>query len=206
MEVTAENSAARKEQSRDQREAIVRLWHESGEPPIDARVLRLIEEQVSAEFGGDCVISPAAIARMLADEGAELRHPDLIEFDADWRQSQILAQTEDFAELEEFINAGPMGLAQLEDFITRLEALRQKFSRESETTRLAQVTSLAVQARQLAQAAVRNRDGQQSMRDEQTEAVEWLKVWLQTPNLFSDWLELRQRSEEFRRKFGEKPQ
>ena len=31
-------------------------------------------------------------------------------------------------------------------------------------------------------------------RAEQAEIAEWLKVWIQTPILFADWLELRRRS------------
>jgi hypothetical protein len=39
-------------------------------------------------------------------------------------------------------------------------------------------------------------------RVEQTEIIEWFKIWIQTPNLFANWIELRKRSAEFRRKFG----
>jgi len=38
-------------------------------------------------------------------------------------------------------------------------------------------------------------------REEAREISQWLMVWLQAPDLFSDWLELRRRSPEFRRKF-----
>jgi len=33
------------------------------------------------------------------------------------------------------------------------------------------------------------------------EAAQWLAVWLQSPELFSDWLDLRRRSPDFRKKF-----
>jgi len=35
------------------------------------------------------------------------------------------------------------------------------------------------------------------------EVSNWLTVWLQSPELFSDWLDLRRRSPEFRERFGE---
>ena len=40
-------------------------------------------------------------------------------------------------------------------------------------------------------------------RAEQEEIVEWLKVWIQTPSLFADWLELRRRSTDFQKKFSD---
>ena len=42
-----------------------------------------------------------------------------------------------------------------------------------------------------------------SIRRMKIEITEWLSLWLQTPNLFNDWVELRQRSPEFRKTFGQ---
>ena len=41
------------------------------------------------------------------------------------------------------------------------------------------------------------------VREQMKEISQWLTVWLQSPELFSDWLDLRRRSPEFRRKFSE---
>jgi hypothetical protein len=40
-------------------------------------------------------------------------------------------------------------------------------------------------------------------RAEKREIATWFGIWLETPELFFDWLELRKASEEFRRLFGE---
>src|SRR5260370_5015132 len=42
----------------------------------------------------------------------------------------------------------------------------------------------------------------QTQRDEQAEVAQWLAVWLQSPSLFDDWLDLRRRSPDFRKKFS----
>jgi hypothetical protein len=36
-------------------------------------------------------------------------------------------------------------------------------------------------------------------RAEKREIATWFRIWLETPDLFFDWLELRKASEEFRR-------
>jgi len=40
-------------------------------------------------------------------------------------------------------------------------------------------------------------------RREKQEIAAWFRVWLETPDLFFDWLELRKHSEEFQRMFAE---
>ena len=40
-----------------------------------------------------------------------------------------------------------------------------------------------------------------AQREQAKEISEWLRVWLQAPELFSDWLDLRRRSSEYRGKF-----
>jgi hypothetical protein len=42
-----------------------------------------------------------------------------------------------------------------------------------------------------------------SVREQLKEISEWLTVWLQSPDLFSDWLDLRRRSPEYKKKFPE---
>jgi hypothetical protein len=39
-------------------------------------------------------------------------------------------------------------------------------------------------------------------RAEKAEIATWFRIWLETPDLFFDWLELRKASEEFRGLFG----
>jgi Ni/Co efflux regulator RcnB len=41
-------------------------------------------------------------------------------------------------------------------------------------------------------------------RREKEEIRQWFRVWLETPDSFFDWLELRKASPEFVQKFGEK--
>jgi hypothetical protein len=149
--------------------------------------------------GSNAVNSPAAIARVLADEGAELHHPEVIECDARWRAERIGAETP-------ASGAGLPGqgaaltLEQAEELIERLEKLRT----ESSVNDAQSIRAIAIEAREGAQLLARRKTSGESRTAEQLEIAEWLGVWIKTPKLFRDWLELRRRSPEFRRKFEER--
>ena len=167
------------------------------QPPVGARLLAAIQKEVEARFGKNSAIGPAAIARILADEGAELGHPEIIESDAAWRKSRLENEAK---ELGQILTGELLNLDSAAEMIEKLETLRQKFEHEENEHELKQLNAIAIQTRQAALSIARNSSAEQ-LRITQSEIAEWLKVWLQTPNLFYDWLELRQRSGEFRRRF-----
>ena len=184
------------------RSAILEAWEEAGNPPVNARLLNAIGATLRREFGNQDPAGPAVIARVLADEGAELKHPEIIEADAEWRQAALASNARQLG-LEQLVSDEVMTLAAAETFITRLEELRWQDDGSSDRQALAQLHNIASEARRLAEAIAKNRSAEQSVREEQAEIAEWLKLWLQTPALFKDWLELRRRSDEFRARFGE---
>jgi len=182
---------------KSRREAMLECWRELGEPAVDARVLREIQQRVAVEFGADPV-SPAVIARMIADEGGELRHPEVIEADAQWRQSQ--QEASEFSDVHPLASAAPLTLANAEKLLASLEQLREQHERHDNKEMLANLRAFAREVRQQAESLAK-RTANMSLRAQQAEVTEWLKVWLQTPQLFADWLELRKRSEDFRSQF-----
>jgi hypothetical protein len=103
--------------------------------------------------------------------------------------------------LERLASAQVITLGAAEKFIDELEQLRKQYELNEDRQSLAQVRAIASESRQLAESIARNHSAEQTVRVEQAEIAEWLKVWLQTPALFKDWLELRRGSNEFRRKF-----
>jgi hypothetical protein len=48
-----------------------------------------------------------------------------------------------------------------------------------------------------------NRKVESQKREEKREIAEWFRIWLETPDAFFDWLDVRKTSSEFREKFGE---
>ena len=48
-----------------------------------------------------------------------------------------------------------------------------------------------------------NRKVESQKREEKKEISEWFRIWLETPDAFFDWLEVRKAAPEFRDKFGD---
>jgi hypothetical protein len=148
-------------------------------------------------------MSPASVARQLADEGAELRHPQIIESDVHWRQAFLKNRVDKFAAVEQLSSGARLDIEEAGVLIGKMEKLRQEFERDDDDTRLNELRTIAADARQRAEAMGKNRKLDEKVRREQSEIAEWLKVWLQTPALFENWLELRRRSEEFRKRYSD---
>lgn len=184
------------------REKVVDVWRSLGEPKVGEDELLEIQNALSKEFAAaDSVISPATIARILADEGAGLRHPEIIEFDARWREAKIKHEAERFGGLEAMSSGKPINREQAETLLTEMEGVRQRVSNEGDRAALAELITLAANARRAAQLRAKDRNSDSVHRAEQEEIAEWIKIWIQTPNLFADWLALRKGSAEFRKRF-----
>ncbi|HKO34957.1 MAG TPA: hypothetical protein VJV21_00660 [Pyrinomonadaceae bacterium] len=202
MEVTHLKRSGKSLAAQAARESIVKLWLELGRPPVDAQLLENLQRRL-ARSSEDPAISPAAVARLLADEGAELRHPEIIESDVRWREPLENSRMDKFAAVEPLSSGARLNIQDAAGLISKMEKLRQEFERDDDEAGLDELRALAVGARQRAEAIGKNRKLNQTVRGAQSEIAEWLKVWLQTPMLFEHWLELRRRSDEFRSKFDE---
>jgi hypothetical protein len=192
MEETS-RKRSKKPEPRSREHLIVARWKELGQPQVGGRELLAIQAELNQRFGGNAINSPAVIARVLADEGAALRHPEVIECDAQWRAGQIREIEHRTPEVQ-----GVLTLTQAEEWIGELEKLRIPED-PAEAQRL---RSMAIEARERAKRHARRTTLSQRQRAEQNEISEWLGVWIKTPSLFADWLELRRRSPDFRRKFS----
>ena len=182
-------------------ELITAVWDDLGRIMVGASELRTIQRSMREQLGEGAVESPAAIARVLADEGAELRHPEVIEFDAQWRQRQINKEVKRLGGLAAFASGKPLRFQQAEAFILKLEALRNEIEPAGNKADLRSAQKIAVDARRLAHSMARDLTLSPTIRNEQAEIAEWIAVWIQTPNLFGEWLELRRRSADFRKIF-----
>ena len=191
-----------KDSARTRNELTIEVWVGLGRAAVGENELGEIQRAIAKRFGAGAVDSPAAIARLLADEGAELRHPEIIEFDARWREAQIAKDAADFSVFDRFDAAKALRLKQAESLIKKLEKLRKKLERAGDAQALRSLQDEAVNARQTVQSLAKSEKLNQRVRGEQVEIAEWLSVWLRTPRLFDEWLELRQRSREFRERFA----
>jgi|SRR5262252_7329703 len=184
-------------------EIIVSLWREFGSPAVGASELTRLHDALAEIFARDKVPSPARIARELAQEGAALRHPEIIESDARWREAQIADRLNAFQSLRLLQTGVPLQLNQAAAIIAELEEQRGRFLNTSDEVALAEVKTLGREAREVAKNRSMDSLLSAADREVQAEISEWFRVWLETPNLFSQWLELRRSSEAFKQKFSD---
>src|SRR5882762_5169825 len=119
MEGTRSRAHSRNPAALTKRELIVELWDRLGRVAIGERELSDIQRSVRNQFGRGYEESPAAIARVLADEGAELRHPEVIEFDARWREAKIEKDSGQLKGLDELLAGKPLRLRKAESLIKK---------------------------------------------------------------------------------------
>lgn len=181
---------ATKWRARTKRDLIIEVWEALDCESVGAPELRQIQKVIRQRFGAGGVDSPASIARTVADEGAVLRHPEVLEFDTEWRErelSALIAQDE--------VNFS--SLAEASVSIRKLDTLRRKFELNSDHEQLGRLRELTLKFKQDALDLARSKAVERQERREAMEIVQWLAVWLQSPDIFEDWLSLRQRSPEF---------
>ncbi|MDQ4122746.1 MAG: hypothetical protein M3209_15015 [Acidobacteriota bacterium] len=180
--------------SRTKYDLIMEVWEALDCESVGRAELEAIEEAVRGHFGDGAVETPMALARMLADEGAELRHAEILKLDVERRTEDAYG-----AAFRNLIKFGDF--AEAERTLKNLENLRQKFVRENDREGLRRLKAKTVQARERAQMISKNARVAPEKREEKAEIAEWFKIWLETPEIFSSWLSLRKRSPDFQERF-----
>ena len=165
---------------------VIELWKPLKKEVVGASELEFIQESSEKRFGTG--VSPATIARALADHGALLRHPDILATDMRWREHNLLLTAED-------LTFGTLAAATA--LIEKLELLREQF--EGDTARLEHLRQSVLQVKnELELLAASEKCGNRKLAGE---VAQWLTVWLQTPQIFREWLSLRCATAEFRQDF-----
>ena len=180
--------------SRTKRDLMIEVWEELDCESVGARELEAVIEAVRGRFGDGAVESPAATARLLADEGAELRHAEVLAMDVHWRTQDPYEPM--FRNVVKFSNFEEAAAT-----IRRLENLRRQFARKGDREGLRRVAAAALKGKQRAQMISRNAKVVERKREEKAEMAEWFTVWLNQPEIFDDWLALRRRAKDFRERF-----
>ncbi len=182
-------------QSRTKTELIIEVWEKLDCESVGAAEISAIEEVLLGHFGDGAVESPMIIARILADEGAELRHAEIMGLDVQRR-------------LESPYDAMFRNILKFSDFkqtlisIRRLENLRRKFTQENDREGLRLMRETAIKGKRRAQMIANNEKVAEKKRAEKQEIAEWFTIWLQNPEIFENWIILRQNSPDFIERFG----
>jgi len=103
---------------------------------------------------------------------------------------------EEFADLLHFST-----LDEAEMCLVRLDELLRKFTAEGERGAAERVREVARLGRRRAEMISRNSKVDPAKRAGKEEVAHWFAIWLETPDAFFDWLEVRKQSKEFQDKF-----
>ena len=182
-------------QAKTKTDLAIEVWEKLDCEDVGAAEIEAIEEVLRDQYGKQAVDSPMRIARLLADEGAALRHAEIMEL--------YLARVSNRPYEAAFRNV--LDISDLRSTlvsIRNLESLRRKYleANDREGSRLVRET--AINAKQQAVETSERPHVDANTRQINAEIAEWLRIWLQTPDVFENWIELRQRSQEFIEKFG----
>ena len=85
--------------------------------------------------------------------------------------------------------------------LVRLDELLRKFLVEGERAAAERVREVARLGRRRAEMIARNHKVDALKRAEKEEIAHWFGIWLETPDAFFDWLEVRKQSPDFQKQF-----
>ncbi len=86
--------------------------------------------------------------------------------------------------------------------LVRLDELWRKFQKAADRRALNRVRAVAQKGQRRAMMIARNAKVASNKRAEKEEIALWFGRWLELPDAFFDWLELRKQSPEFQERFG----
>jgi hypothetical protein len=147
-----------------------------------------IRRQLIAHFGAHGKTSPDYIVSVLQEAG--LRVVWSTHSDTAGRYEEEFSDLLHFSTLEE-----------AEMCIIRLDELLRKFLVEGERAAAERVREVGRLGRRRAEMIARNHKVDAQKRAEKVEVAQWFAIWLETPDAFFDWLEVRKQSPEFLKKF-----
>jgi hypothetical protein len=181
--------------AKTKRALVIEVWNQLGCESVGAQELELIQQAILQAFGPGAAESPASIARMLADEGALLRHPEVLDCDTRWRQQLLLEPL--FPGLPRFST-----LTEASATIEKFDALRKQFEQMGDEVGLMRLRELASKFKRDLQLLTRSKTADEKKRLDAREMVQWLNIWLHNADIFSEWLSLRRRSPDFISQYG----
>jgi hypothetical protein len=147
-----------------------------------------LRRRLMAEHGEAGKAGPDYIAEVLKDAG----HRVLLTLQEEAEEQY----EEEFEDLLHFKT-----LEDAEVSIMRLDELMRKFREQGEHAAVERVLNVARLGKRRAEMISRNHKVEPHKRDEKIEIANWFRIWLETPDAFFDWLDVRKQSPEFKAKF-----
>ena len=171
------------------KEMILTIARELSVPRFTPAEVEQIRRQLVARLGPGGKTSPDYIAGVLETAGMRIVWSTKADTEGQYE--------EEFQDLLHFAT-----LEDAEMCIVRLDELFRKFKEDGERAAMKRVLEVARMGRRRAEMIARNHKVEPEKRAEKEEIMQWFKVWLDTPDAFFDWLEVRKSSPDFQRRFA----
>jgi len=171
------------------KELILSAARELGKPIYSPAEIEQIRRKLIAEHGEAGKTSADYIEDVLAE--AKMRVVHSVHVDPQGQYEEEFQDLLHFATLEE-----------AEVCLVRLDELLRKFETEGERAGEGRVLEIARLGRRRAEMIAHNHKVDAAKRKEKEEIARWFAVWLEQPDAFFDWLEIRKQSPEFRELFA----
>ena len=159
-----------------------------GKPRFTPAEIEQIRRQLIAHLGAQGKTSADYVVSVLEEAG--MRVVLSTRSDTEGRYE------EEFSDLLHFST-----FTEAEMCLVRLDELLRKFTVEGERSAAERVREVARLGRRRAEMIARNHKVDAEKRAQKEEIARWFAVWLETPDAFFDWLEVRKQAPEFREKF-----
>ncbi len=174
---------------KSKRELVLDIYDREAMGEVTAREIAIINRALVEEFGPGGAMDPGEIARVLVDEELPVRYEQIF---------RMAGPTEKYENLFQYLPRLET-LAQAEASLREIDALYRKFQRLGDQTgiRFARRTALIGKREAERTAQKSGKD----CHDEQAEIAQWFTVWLQNPDVFAHWLQIRQATQDYRSKF-----
>ena len=166
-------------------ELIMEVWEKLDCEDVGRSEIESIRTVLDDTFGLTPHESPMKLARILADEGAVLRHSEILEFDV-----EVRVAADDLVDVAfEIETSSPSAaLKSIEELTKRVRTLNSK----GDSDRALRQNAIKTRDQLLANA--KNPTKSESDRRDSNEIAEWLSIWLQSPDMFETWIEAKRKS------------
>jgi len=192
--VTQGNShSADSGESRTKKAMILEIARGLAKPRYTPAEIEQIRRKLIANLGAQGKTSADYIVSVL--EGAGLRVVMSTKSDTEGLYEEEFSDLLHFSTFDE-----------AEMCLVRLDELLRKFLAEEERAAAERVREIARLGRRRAEMIARNHKVDPAKRAEKEEIAQWFEIWLNTPDAFFDWLEVRKQSPDFQSKFPQLPE
>jgi len=186
--VKAGNSTHEESGSPTKKALILEAAEDLGKPRFTPAEIEQIRRKLIAQLGAQGKTSADYIVSVLEEAGMKVVWST--KSDTEGRCEEEFADLLHFSTLEE-----------AEMCIVRLDELFRKFLHEHERAAAERVREVARLGRRRAEMISRNHKVDTAKRAAKEEIAHWFGIWLETPDAFFDWLEVRKQSPDFLKKF-----